>query len=298
MGFYDLSIKTMMKKCPRLIILAVNSIFGKNYDEHTEVEFLDNELIEGQKPDSRYMDMLIAIEDDEFHWEFQLAEGHMSVRMYEYGTKETLRRLKRDGDTDRYELHVEMPEQVVVFLAGVNKRDEITVVLRLPDRQTVTYKLPCVSAAVSVGSLIEDKLYMLIPFQQVQLNDRMNHIKNRSSKTKLRMAAEIHQYHLQVKTALENLMHNAIITSTEYEILLETFANVEKYLRDKDNEVDKVVSDMGDENYIPWSERVRAEAKAEAKAEFEIEVAEKDAKLAEQDERIRELERQLAELRK
>jgi hypothetical protein len=154
--------------------------------------------------------------------------------------------------------------------------------------------------------LIEDKLYLFIPYQQVQLNDRMNCIKDKTIKTKQKIAKEIKAYQVQVKTALENLKNNGTITSIEYEALIETFANVEQYLRKKDMEVDKVVKDMGDENYIPWSERVRAEARAEgraegrneARAELEEKLAEKDEKLAEQYERIRKLEMQLAELKR
>jgi uncharacterized protein (DUF3084 family) len=98
---------------------------------------------------------------------------------------------------------------------------------------------------------------------------------------------------------LENLKNNGTITSIEYEALIETFANVEQYLRKKDMEVDKVVKDMGDENYIPWSERVREEARAqgrnEARAELEEKLAEKDEKLAEKDEKLAEKDEKLAE---
>jgi DNA-binding transcriptional MerR regulator len=72
---------------------------------------------------------------------------------------------------------------------------------------------------------------------------------------------------------------------------METFSDVEQYLKEKDKDVEKAVKDMGDENYIPWSERVREEGRAEVRAEM-------DEKLAEKDERIRELERQLKELKK
>jgi hypothetical protein len=209
-------------------------------------------------------------------------------------------------------------EQVVVFLSGANKKDRIKVILRLPDLQKVTYTLPCISAAVSIDRLIEDKLYLFIPYQQVQLNDRMNCIKDKTIKIKQKIAKEIKTYQVQVKTALENLKNNGTITSIEYEALIETFANVEQYLRKKDMEVDKVVKDMGDENYIPWSERIRAESakqlaekdeqlaeKDEKLAEKDEKLAEKDEKLAKQDEklaeqyeRIRELERQLEQLKK
>jgi alkylated DNA nucleotide flippase Atl1 len=86
---------------------------------------------------------------------------------------------------------------------------------------------------------------------------------------------------------LEKLENNGTITPVEYETLTETFANVEQYLREKDRDVEKAVKDMGDENYIPWSERVREEGRAEMREQ-----------LAEKEERIRELERQLEKLKK
>jgi hypothetical protein len=212
----------------------------------------------------------------------------------EYGVKEMLRSARSNiEDVDEYELYVEMPEQVVVFLSGVNKKDRIKVMLRLPDRQEVIYTLPCLSAAVSVNQLIEDKLYLFIPYQQVQLNDRMTRIKDRSLKTKKKIAREIRDHHIQVKTALENLKNDGKITVIEFDALNEAFVNVEQYLREKDSEVDKEVSNMGDENYVPWTDRIRAECAKEN----EQKLAEKDKQLAEKDKLILELERQLAELK-
>jgi hypothetical protein len=99
---------------------------------------------------------------------------------------------------------------------------------------------------------------------------------------------------VQVKTALEKLKNNATITLIEYEYLMETFSDVELYLKEKDKDVEKAVKDMGDENYIPWSERVREEGRTEMREKL----AEKDEKIAEQYERIRELESQLEKFKK
>jgi hypothetical protein len=299
-GFYDKSIKNLMQKCQRLVVIAINSIFNRSYDENAEVTFLDKEMIGDKETESTYMDMLVEIMDGsdtgKFHWEFQLQEGSLiSIRVYEYATRETLRAAREKlEDVEEYELYVKMPEQVVVFLSGANKKDRIKVTLCLPDLQKVTYTLPCVSAAVSVDRLIEDKLYLFIPYQQVQLNDRMNCIKDKTIKTKQKIAKEIKAYQVQVKTALENLKNNATITLTEYEYLMETFSDVEQYLKEKDKDVEKAVKDMGDENYIPWSERVREEGRAEMREKL----AEKDEKIAEQYERIRELESQLEKFKK
>jgi hypothetical protein len=294
-GFYDKSIKNLMMKCQRLVVIAVNSIFNKSYNEASEVTFLDKELPGNEDEETTYMDMLTEIEGDKFHWEFQLEnDSLMSIRVYEYGTRETLRSVRANvEDAEEYELYVKMPEQVVVFLSGVNKKDRIKVTLCLPDSQEVTYTLPCVSAAVNVNQLIEDKLYLFIPYQQVQLNDRMNHIKDRTIKTKKEIAREIKDYQIQVKTALEKLRNDGTITPAEFEALMETFNDIERYLREKDKEVDTEVNEMGDENYIPWSERMRNEGREEMKKLL----ADKDEQLAEKDKRLTEMEAEVKKLR-
>jgi hypothetical protein len=85
-GFYDKSIKNLMMNCQRLVVIAVNSIFNKSYNESSEVIFLDKELPGNEDEETTYMDMLTEIEGDKFHWEFQLKEDSlMSIRVYEYG---------------------------------------------------------------------------------------------------------------------------------------------------------------------------------------------------------------------
>lgn len=40
-----------------------------------------------------FMDMLIRVEDSKYHFEFQLLEDNMAIRMYEYSVKETIREI-------------------------------------------------------------------------------------------------------------------------------------------------------------------------------------------------------------
>jgi hypothetical protein len=128
----------------------------------------------------------------------------------------------------------------------------------------------------------------------------MTRIKAGSLKTKKKIAREIREYHIQIKTALENLKNDGTITEMEHNVLTETFADIEKYLRKKDSEVDKEVNDMGDENYVTWSESIRAECakeNAQKLAEKDKQLADQKEQLVEQRERILELERQLAGLK-
>lgn len=178
MAFYDKEIKRVCESCPRLLILLINSVFSKHHAEDAEIVFLDKEQTIDASENTTYMDMFLEIENCKYHIEYQLLEGNMAIRMVEYGMRETIRGLRQNGDIsrvadDKYEIEIVMPLQAVVFLAGANKEDKIRVNLHLPDGNTVTYELPCISASKTVSELSRKKMYLLIPFQQVQLYSRM-----------------------------------------------------------------------------------------------------------------------------
>ena len=158
-----------------------------------------------------------------------------------------------------------MPAQAVIFLAGANKKERIMVHLTLPDGKKVDYTLPCVSASIPIEELIRQNLFILIPFQQVQLNSRMNNISKYQKETKHRIAVELYEYHKQMKNSLEKLYEDDIITVDEYNYLIESFSDVEGYLVDKDEMVKQEVVEMGDNDYVCRSERARQEGLAEGR---------------------------------
>ena len=104
---------------------------------------------------------------------------------------------------------------------------------------------------------------MLIPFQQVQLNDLMNHIKRRSIDIKKRTAKQLVELKALAKSKLEKLEQDGIIFSDERELLSETVDNIDEYILEKDSVVSKEVLDMGDEGYVALSDRLRAQFKEE-----------------------------------
>ena len=269
MGFYDAEVKRVCFGCKRLLVMAINSIFKKSHNVDEEVVYLNEEL--PGDDNSLFMDMLIQIEDCKYHMEFQLLEGNMAIRMYEYAVRETIREI--DGtDADRYEIDVVMPQQTVIFLAGNNKRNEIKVNLTLPDMQKVSYYLPCISASRTVESLCRDQLYIFLPFQQVQENQRMLEIGRKSNIAKKEMARRLVELRVSVRNQLEKLMRDGTIKENEYDILTECCSNIESYLKDKDVTVKREVLDMGDADYVALSDRLRAEGKEEGIKEGKIEL--------------------------
>lgn len=271
MGFYDKEIKRVCESCPRLLIMMINSIFNRNHPEDAVVEYLDKEQAIDDTENLTYLDSLVMIENSKYHIEYQMVEGNMAIRMVEYGFKETIRDSRHNGEltkqNNQYKITITMPMQAVVFLAGANKSNQIDVELYLPDGKYVSYSLPCVSASQTIKELIDKKMYILIPFQQAQLNDKMNKISSTTKEYKLKIAEQLLSYHKNVKNELDKLLSSDILTLAEINILKETFTNIERYLSDKDEDVKMEVDRMGDNDYIPWSDRIREEGRNEGRNE-------------------------------
>ena len=261
MAFYDREIKRVCESCPRLLILMINSVFSKYHSEDAEIIFLDKEQNIDSGENTTYMDMFLEIESCRYHIEYQLLEGNMAIRMVEYGMKETIRGLRQNGDITRvsdgrYEIEIIMPLQAVVFLAGANKEDTITVNLHLPDGKMVTYDLPCISASETVSELSRKKMYLLIPFQQVQLYSRMLKAKHYTERTKLKLAEALYHFKLDAKKELDNLHENGILNANEVELLVTSLHNIEDNLLNNDDLIREKVTEMGDEDYVALSDRL------------------------------------------
>ena len=261
MAFYDKEIKRVCESCPRLLILMINSVFSKHHAENAEIIFLDKEQNIESNKNTTYMDMLLEIEACRYHIEYQLLEGNMAIRMVEYGMKETIRGLRQNGDITkvsdgRYEIELVMPLQAVVFLAGANKEDKITVKLHLPNGKIVTYELPCISASETVSELSRKKMYLLIPFQQVQLYSRMLRARHYTEKTKLKLAESLYSFRLEAKKELDNLHKNGILNANEVELLVTSLHNIEDNLLNNDDLIREKVTEMGDEDYVALSDRL------------------------------------------
>lgn len=261
MAFYDREIKRVCESCPRRLILMINSFFSKHHSEDADIIFLDKEQNIDSGKNTTYMDMFLEIESCRYHIEYQLLEGNMAIRMVEYGMKETIRSLRQNGDItrvsdDRYEIEIIMPLQAVVFLAGANKEDTITVNLHLPDGKMVTYELPCISASETVSELSRKKMYLLIPFQQVQLYSRMLKAKHYTERTKLKLAEALYHFKLDAKKELDNLHENGILNANEVELLVTSLHNIEDNLLNNDDLIREKVTEMGDEDYVALSDRL------------------------------------------
>ena len=270
MGFYDDTIKELFASCPRLVVLAVNSLFNQNYDLDTEVIYLDKEQ---NASNTTFMDELLQIGDKRYHIEFQMEESEMALRMFEYGIKEAVKTLKRT-DIEKYYIEAIMPRQVVVFLAGANTEDKIETTLHLPDGQVVSYEIDCVSVAIPVKELKEKGLVIFAPFQAANLGKAIDALKSGKDDRVKEIAKSIVASRKDVKDLIYDLRKHDIISARELDTLEIKLDDVEQYLTGKNEKVEKEVTSMGDEDYIPFSKRVKMAteiATAEGRARGRVE---------------------------
>lgn len=66
---------------------------------------------------------------------------------------------------------------------------------------------------------------------------------------------------------VKELRKHDIISARELDTIEVKLEDVERYLTEKNEKVEEEVTSMGDEDYIPYSHRVRAEALAEGRTE-------------------------------
>ena len=94
----------------------------------------------------------------------------------------------------------------------------------------------------------------------MQLNERITRLtEGRSDGTRKLLAKEIIDYRNAANDKLEKLVDADIIKPHEKETLVEAAINIETYLKNKDEKVSEEVKQMGDENYIAWSDQLRME---------------------------------------
>ena len=99
-------------------------------------------------------------------------------------------------------------------------------------------------------------MYLLIPFQQVQLYSRMLRARHYTEKTKLRLAESLYSFRLEAKKELDNLHKNGILNANEVELLITSLHNIEDNLLNSDDLIREKVTEMGDEDYVALSDRL------------------------------------------
>lgn len=169
---YDNAFKSIIQKCPRLILFLINEMFYKNgliekpYKGNEKIELLNRELTDLEfgnlEEDLR---LKVGTNDHEiFHMECESSAGdtRIMLRMIRYDNRSALEGAEiADGI-----IRVRIDDSGVLFLRSKkNTPDIVTVVLEGPQNSTMSYQIPALRLQdYTLDRMLENKLFVLLPF--------------------------------------------------------------------------------------------------------------------------------------
>lgn len=171
---FDNTYKTIINRCPELLIPLVNEQFGEHYDLNEKVTNVNKDI---QRANGEIeADTVFMIGSHFYHVECQSnPDGTIAVRMLEYDFFIAYQNMKKDSH-GRYVL--KFPKSCVLYLRhNKNTKDYMNVVVKLDDEQQIEYKVPIVKVQnYTIEELMEKKLYMLLPYYIMRYEDKKSEI--------------------------------------------------------------------------------------------------------------------------
>ena len=160
---YDDAFRTLLVKCPTLVIPLVNEAFHEKYEPREKVNVFHNEFFVGNMHQKeRITDSHIGIGDKRYHAECQsIMDGTITVRIFEYDAQIAV----ENAQTEKDETTFTFPYSALLYLRCPSNT---------PRTMRMTYKVPngCISYEIPIlkvpeygaDEILKKELYFLIPF--------------------------------------------------------------------------------------------------------------------------------------
>lgn len=160
---YDDAFRTLLVKCPTLVIPLVNEAFYEKYEPWEKVNVFHNEFFVGNKHQKeRITDSHIGIGDKRYHAECQSStDGTIAVRTFEYDAQIAA----ENAQTERNEAIFTFPYSALLYLrCPINTPRTIRVTYKVPNGG-IFYEIPILKVPeYTADEILEKELYFLIPF--------------------------------------------------------------------------------------------------------------------------------------
>ncbi len=237
---YDDAFRTMLEKCSRWIVPVINEIFKEDYALDTTIvkleknEFYQNVGKGKQKKlitDSNLVleDPTIGLHDMRYHFECQSDnDNEIAIRLFEYGSLIAASNSELKGNT----LTVKFPRAAVLYLRSCNTTpDDIKMRIETPGGN-IDYLIPVMKVAnYDIHSIMEKKLYFLIPFLLFNYEDRFESI-NQNSDELDSLVGDYRHLNREINRLYENKVlgenDRYCITSMECKVLSYLAKNYQK----------------------------------------------------------------------
>ena len=160
---YDNAFRTLVVKCPTLVIPLVNEAFHEKYELREKVNVFHNEFFVGNRHQKeRITDSHIGIGDKRYHAECQSStDGTITVRIFEYDAQIAV----ENAQTEKDETTFTFPYSALLYLrCPSNTPRTMRVTYKVPNGG-ISYEIPILKVPeYTADEILEKELYFLIPF--------------------------------------------------------------------------------------------------------------------------------------
>ena len=160
---YDDAFRTLLVKCPTLVLPLVNEAFHEKYEPREKVSVFHNEFFVGNRHQKeRITDSHIGIGDKRYHAECQSStDGSITVRLFEYDAQIAA----ENAQIEKGKADFIFPHSVLLYLrCPIDTPGKIQVSLRVPSGY-ISYDIPILKVPeYTADEILRKELYFLIPF--------------------------------------------------------------------------------------------------------------------------------------
>ena len=160
---YDDAFRTLIVKCPTLVISFVNEAFHEKYELREKVNVFHNEFFVGDRQQKeRITDSHIGIGDKRYHAECQSStDGTITVRIFEYDAQIAVENVQTEKDETTFTF----PYSALLYLrCPSNTPRTMRVTYKVPNGG-ISYEIPILKVPeYTADEILEKELYFLIPF--------------------------------------------------------------------------------------------------------------------------------------
>ena len=255
---YDDAFRTLMVKCPMLVIPLVNEAFHEGYELREKVRVFHNEFFVGNRHQKeRITDSHIGIGDKRYHAECQSStDGTITVRIFEYDAQIAA----ENAQVEKGKADFVFPHSVLLYLrCPIDTPGKIQVSLRVPNGG-IFYEIPILKVPeYTADEVLEKELYFLIPFHIFAYEKELEKINDNPEKLE-----DLLQVYKRFAVLLQQKVTEGRLSEYERQVIRDMAVKVTGSLAAKWTNVKKGVEDiMGGEILELEVDKILGRGKAE-----------------------------------
>lgn len=238
---YDNAYRTLIDKCPQLILPLINEIFGEHYTGRERIEQSPNEFFIISDNDRKIVtDSVFTIYGScigHYHIECQCdPDGTILIRMFQYDSQIAVRNACMKENI----LSVRFPNSAIIYLRNTSKTPDVSTIRIETPGGSVNYEVKSLKVReYSIEEIFEKDLLMLIPFHIFRYENRLKKIEGDE-----KAISEIKEHYADIISRLDKLTEDKRINEYERSMIIEMSNLVVESLTQKYEQVRKGLGEV------------------------------------------------------